>query len=109
MIRQLAQSGNFAAKEYCEHLDAIQESIEHVYRQTSVQEHAHVATSVNDDTGLLSSIYTMTAGMALAEPSMQEFLAETDLAISGIDDTCFDPLQIPHWPVIWGGDDLSTA
>lgn len=50
----------------------------------------------------------VTAGMALAEPSLQEFLADTDLAISGIDNPTFDPLQTPYWPGIWGGDDWAN-
>lgn len=51
----------------------------------------------------------MTAGMALAEPSLQEFLAETDLAISGIDSSSFDPLQTPYWSGIWGGDEWANG
>lgn len=109
MIRQLSQSGNFAAIEFCEHLDAIRDDIEQIRCGTSIQPQARPFTVTSDEVQLPYSAYTMTAGMALAEPSMQEFLAESDLAISGIDNATFDPLQTPYWPWIWGGEGFSAA
>ncbi|KAL1605677.1 hypothetical protein SLS59_003480 [Nothophoma quercina] len=108
IIRQLSQSGNFAAKEFCEHLDAMQESMEKIRNDNLAQHIAPPASPFSNEPVVPFTGSMMTAGMALAEPSLQEFLAETDLAISDIDNPSFDPLQTPYWPGIWGGDEWSN-
>lgn len=44
----------------------------------------------------------ITAGMALAEPLLQEFLAETDLNLQFFDAQSSEGLQMPFWPELWG-------
>ncbi|KAJ8117867.1 hypothetical protein OPT61_g1032 [Boeremia exigua] len=105
IIRQLNQSGNFAAQEFCAHLDAMEESMEKACSTSSMQSLAPRVPIAGNENIVPLATHMMTAGMALAEPSLQEFLAETDLAISGIDNPSFDPLQTPYWPGIWGGDE----
>ncbi|KAJ4337039.1 hypothetical protein N0V95_008455 [Ascochyta clinopodiicola] len=109
IIRQLSQSGNFAAKEFCEHLDAMEESMERVRNNRLVQNLAQNVPVVNSEATAPFTAPVITASMALAEPSLQEFLAETDLAISEIDNPSFDPLQTPYWPGIWGGDEWANG
>lgn len=109
IIRQLSQSGNFAAKEFCEHLDAMQESMEKIRNDNLAQRITPPAPPFSNEPVVPFTGSMMTAGMALAEPSLQEFLAETDLAISDIDNPSFDPLQTPYWPGIWGGDEWSNG
>ncbi len=105
MLRQLMQSGNFVATEFCAHLDAMEESMERVCHTSSLQSLAPRLSMAGDEAISPLTTSMMTAGMALAEPSLQEFLAETDLAMSDIDNPSFDPLQTPYWPGIWGGDE----
>lgn len=96
--------GNFAAKEFLEHLNAMEDSMRKA--RQSVPNLSLAPQPVMSDAALLPlSGPMMTAGMALAEPSLQEFLADTDLTISGIDNPTFDPLQTPYWPGIWGRDE----
>lgn len=105
IIRQLSQSGNFAAKEFCEHFNAMEESMEKVRNDGLIQNIAPRVPNVSQEAMVPFTGPIMTAGMALAESSLQEFLAETDLAISNIDIPSLDPLQTPYWPGIWGGDE----
>jgi proline utilization trans-activator len=109
IIRQLSQSGNFSAKEFCEHLDAMEESMQRVRNDGLVQMLAPHVPNINHEAMATSTVPMMTAGMALADPSLQEFLAETDLAISDIDNPSFDPLQTPYWPGIWGGNEWANG
>lgn len=109
IIRQLSQSGNFAAKEFCEHLDAMEESMEKIRNDGLTQHIAPCAPIFSNETVVPFTGPMMTAGMALAEPSLQEFLAETDFAISDTDNSSFDPLQTPYWPGIWGGDEWTNG
>lgn len=52
--------------------------------------------------GLLYSGSAITAGMALAEPSLQEFLAEPDLHLQLFDTPNLNGMQTPYWPELWG-------
>lgn len=83
----------------------MEESMEKVRNNTSMQALAPGMPIAGNETALPLPTQMVTAGMALAEPSLQEFLSETDLAISDIDNPSFDPLQTPYWPGIWGGDE----
>lgn len=100
--------GNFAAKEFLEHLDAIEDSMRKISREVL---NINIAPQpvMGDAAPLSLSARVMTAGMALAEPSLQEFLADTDLTIDGISNTIFDPLQTPYWSGIWGGDEWANG
>lgn len=54
------------------------------------------------ETGLFYTGSGITAGMALAETSLQEVLAEPDLNLQLFDTPSFDGLQTPFWPELWG-------
>lgn len=108
IIRQLSRMGNFAAKEFLEHLDAMEDSMQKV-RQNVLNLSLAPQLVMSDAAPLPLYVPMMTAGMALAEPSLQEFLADTDLTIDGIDNPTFDPLQTPYWPGIWGGDEWANG
>ncbi|KAJ4984807.1 fungal specific transcription factor domain-containing protein [Stagonosporopsis vannaccii] len=100
LLRQLEGSGSFVAKEFCEHVDAMQSSIAAINRSydsgQSAQRVEHISGS-----GAAGSIGTgLTAGMALAEPSFRDFLAETDLDTQGFDDFVFDDSHALYWPEI---------
>ena len=64
----------------------------------SKQTLAPPVTIANNETTLPFMTHVMTADVALAEPSLQEFLVETDLVIDYIDNVSFDPLETPYWP-----------
>lgn len=87
----------------------MEESMQRVRDNSSIQHLAQRLPITSNGPTLPFTTQTMTAGMALAEPSLQEFLAETDLAISEIDNPSFDPLQTPYWPGIWGGDEWANG
>ncbi|KAF2637307.1 hypothetical protein P280DRAFT_509928 [Massarina eburnea CBS 473.64] len=95
LLHQLRQSGNFGAKEFCEHIDAIKPSMETFEEHSSTQyqsmSHSLIATEPN-----------LTAGMALVDPSLQEFLADPNLDFPTSTNLNFDALQAPYCPEIWG-------
>lgn len=43
-----------------------------------------------------------TAGMALADPSLQYFLSESDLDLQALSNPALGGLQTPYWPEMWG-------
>ncbi|KAF2129404.1 hypothetical protein P153DRAFT_316318 [Dothidotthia symphoricarpi CBS 119687] len=102
LLRQLNQSGNYGAHEFCRHIDAIEQSIQSVLNNNSTQRISRLPSDLNQETVYSLARPTMTAGMALAEPSLQEFLADNDLNMQGFDNHTFDALQTPFWPEIWG-------
>lgn len=95
MIRQLSQTGNLAAKEFLEHLDAMEDSMQKV-RSNVLNQNLAPQPVVNNEAPLPFTAPMMTAGMALAEPFLKEFLADTDLTISGVYNSTFDLLQTPY-------------
>lgn len=104
LMRQLAQSGSFGAKEFCQHIDAMQQSMaaarDGALPQSSLGTPAELhPPSINTFAGT-----GMTAGMALADPSFQGFLAETNLDMQALDNPSFYGLQTPYWPDLWGED-----
>jgi hypothetical protein len=102
LLRQLAQSGSFAAKEFFEHIKAMKQSMAAV-RHESVPQSALGTPSEMQQPSLSAFTGTgMTAGMALADPSFQGFLAETNLDMQILDNPLFHGLQTPYWPEIWG-------
>lgn len=102
LLRQLDQAGSFGAKEFCEHIDAMQQSMAAV--RTGDMQHVLPATLLEGGQSTIESGNgnRMTAGMALAEPSFQDFLAGTTLGMQMFDDSSFDGFHTPYWPEIWG-------
>lgn len=87
---------SFATKEFLEHLDAIEDSMYRVRGNVS-NENLVPQLVISNDPLLPLAAPVVTAGMALAEPSFQEFLADTDVTISSIDNPTFDPLHTLYW------------
>ncbi|KAH7396325.1 fungal-specific transcription factor domain-containing protein [Pyrenochaeta sp. MPI-SDFR-AT-0127] len=101
-LRQLDQSGSYGAKEFCEHIDAMQKSMAAVRSDTSTLLASRALLDADQAAMGVSTEPGLTAGMALAEPSFQDFLAETDLDIQEFDSSAFDGLHTLYWPEIWG-------
>lgn len=87
LLGELKQNGNFAALEFCRHIDAIKHSQEQFLRKIeaiAVDEGTistgPLRTTVSSGNTNVASL--VTAGMALTEPSLQEFLAQPDLDFS---------------------------
>lgn len=98
LLRQLDGSGSCVAKEFCEHVDAMQSSIAAVHSDTSSQ-----STRTNEQNTSQEDVTTIcepgpTAGMALADPSLRDFLAETNLDIQAFDSSLFDDSNMLYWP-----------
>jgi hypothetical protein len=105
-LDQLDQAGNFAANEYCKHLAAIKQSISRINTQEWLPRSGPAPIAVpntNQETPSYPGS-SMTAGMALAEPSLQELLAEPDLNLQLFDTPVVDGMQTPYWPELWGDD-----
>jgi hypothetical protein len=106
ILEQLDQSGNYGAKEFCQHLDAMKKCMaiaNELRGRESQMGPVSLFTDVTEQETPLS--YTgsgITAGMALAEPLLQEFLAETDLNLQFFDAQSSEGLQMPFWPELWG-------
>ncbi|CAN9341909.1 unnamed protein product [Alternaria sp. RS040] len=97
LLRQLARSGNYGAKEFVKHMDAIEQSMQLV-ADTSFALSRPQQTSVASAEQLLPpSSDAMTAGMALADPSLRYFLSESDLDLQAFSNPAFDELQTPYW------------
>ena len=107
LLGELKENGNFAAIEFCRHLDAMKRSQEEFLHKidgaasdvravdTGPSRTAFPPGNIND--GLL-----VTAGMALTEPSLQEFLAQPDLDLSfmyndGLHDTYLPGINSDYW------------
>jgi hypothetical protein len=106
LLEQLDQGGNFAAKEYGKHLVVMKLSVAKAHAREGGQTGSEVApieasTAIQDSTFAYPGSI-MTAGMALAEPSLQELLAEPNLNLQLFDTPVFDGMQTPYWPELWG-------
>lgn len=102
LLRQLDQSGSFGAKEFCEHIDAMQQSMAAV--QAGISNQFAPPPSLDGTQGTIEPFNgnRMTAGMALAEPSFQDFLAGTTMGMQVFDESGFEGLHTPYWPELWG-------
>ncbi|KAF2014081.1 fungal-specific transcription factor domain-containing protein [Aaosphaeria arxii CBS 175.79] len=102
LLQQLDRSGSFGAKEFCEHIDAMQQSMAAVHESDLVLSLPQITPNTNE--GTLESLggNGLTASMALAEPSFQDFLADTDLVIQGFDNPSIDNPNTLYWPELWG-------
>ncbi|KAF2015284.1 hypothetical protein BU24DRAFT_441097 [Aaosphaeria arxii CBS 175.79] len=106
MLEQLAQSGSFAGKEYIQHIDAIKQSMAQSYPFGSSAEPLPTPSvapqvGVRNEVSSENSTMTMTAGMALAAPSLQEFLAAPDLNLPLFEPSTLDGTQMSDWPELW--------
>lgn len=90
-IEQLRQNGNFAAKEFCQHLEGIKLGMSTFRGDSSLEAFAsftnastlfntYPSSGPTPSNTTPSSVFqpTMTAEMALAEPSLQDFLSQAD-------------------------------
>ncbi|KAK7729500.1 hypothetical protein SLS57_001987 [Botryosphaeria dothidea] len=110
-LGQLEHGGNFAAKEFCRHIDAMKLLMREAGGTGSYAVDASAAPSSNIPGAVQNEEiqYTpgsmVTAGMALAEPSLQEFLSQPDIDLRFIDTSIYDSgLQSLYWPDLRGED-----
>ncbi|KAG8356141.1 hypothetical protein FVEN_g6006 [Fusarium venenatum] len=95
-LAQLKENGNFAAEEFCRHIDAMKVCM--VTRQGQFAPDAVIQQFDGIDVGGFSN---PTAGMALSEPSLQELLSQPVLDLQFIDASMYqDGAQGLYWPDI---------
>ena len=112
-LQQLRQNGNYAAKEFSGHLEAIRQSMvaftgesdaELLMNLTSAPFYGSQKGSVvtpSSTTPGNTFQPTMTAEMALAEPSLQEFLSQADFDPIFLDTQIQgDQLQAMYYPML---------
>jgi proline utilization trans-activator len=108
ILYQLAESGNFGAKEFCLHIDAMQQAIEE--SPTNSRGNLRLGSTVPaliDATPQILLPYpspAMTTGMALTDSSLQQFLAQPDHNFQLANMTGLDEMQTPFWPDLWVGN-----
>lgn len=116
-LSQLEQNGNFAAKEFCRHIDAMKL----IMRETggggtgALESSSTAASAIpggavqDSELPYAAGSSMVTAGMALAEPSLQEFLSQPDLDLRFIDTSIYDGgLQSLYWPDLRGEDWMAS-
>ncbi|KAM0490622.1 hypothetical protein ACHAP8_011392 [Fusarium lateritium] len=95
-LAQLKENGNFAAEEFCRHIDAMKVCM--ATRQGQFAPDAVIQQFEGIDVGGFSN---PTAGMALSEPSLQELLSQPVLDLQFIDASMYqDGAQGLYWPDI---------
>ncbi|RAR01767.1 c6 transcription factor [Stemphylium lycopersici] len=97
LLRQLAQSGNYGAKEFVEHTDAMEQSMQLVSNTSFALVPPRQQPLADPESMLPPPSEAMTAGMALADPSLQYFLSESDLDLQALSNPSFGGLQTPYW------------
>jgi proline utilization trans-activator len=101
-LEQLGQNGNLAAKEFCWHIDSFKLGMEELRtsNQESSAQPAQWSGRSHDETGLFSEAgKRVTTEIALAEPSLQEFLAQPDFDLQFIDTSMYyEGLQTLYQP-----------
>lgn len=114
LLDQLAQNGNFGAKEFSLHANAIKRTIQEFVQKKnsgmadSSEAEPRPSYAVDQEPQPLSGGSGITAGMALAEPSLQEFLAQSDFDLQFFDVPPFPGSGNPFEPELWG-DSWSPA
>ncbi|KAL0257432.1 hypothetical protein SLS55_008245 [Diplodia seriata] len=110
-LGQLMQNGNFAAKEFCQHIDAMRRIMQEARgtepygADPSAAQASAAAGAVQGEEFQYTPGSMVTAGMALAEPSLQEFLSQPDIDLRFIDTSIYDGgLQSLYWPDLRGED-----
>lgn len=121
-LSQLRDAGNFAAQEYCHHVEVMKEEVEKVYAKRmgldagmpglqglgeTASTSSRLPGSSTAAAAAASSAYLgtapmlpahRTAGMALAEPSLEELLAQPVLDLQFLDASFYDDMQGLYWP-----------
>jgi hypothetical protein len=107
LLAQLRDSGSFPAMEFCHHLESMMDSI-----QTYLAGQQDLGSPTGAHAGLFStgnlpqtedalvSAGQMTSEMALAEPSIEEFLLQSEQNIAQME-IYFDQSRDPdlYWPI----------
>jgi len=112
ILSQLGQSGNFGAREFCLHIDAM---------KLSMGASSLVTRANQYDTSTASNIpvtsqqayspfrsQAVTTGMALAEPTLQQLLAQPDPNFQLNNPADLDEIQTPFFPDLWVGDWMNS-
>ncbi|KAE9972638.1 hypothetical protein BLS_003935 [Venturia inaequalis] len=112
ILSQLGQSGNFGAREFCLHIDAMKHSI-----GTSVltARDSQLSTTTSSIIPLSNQqifdpfvSQAMTTGMALTEPTLQQLLAQPDSSFQLNNSADLDEIQMPFFPDLWVGDWMNS-
>lgn len=104
LLDDLKRNGSFSATEFCQHIEAVKASTGVVPSQHQNQDQSNTITSTQTDiayqfTELSYPDSLMTAEMALAEPSVQAFLSQTDPSLQHMDLSMVDDgLGGFYWP-----------
>ena len=117
LLEQLCQNGQLGAKEFSLHAGAIKSTIEEDYVKRNIAqkgESGNIEYPVRQDPepqalGLGGNGAGITAGMALAEPSLQEFLAQPDFDLQLLDVPAFMGSEDPYGSELWGGTGWSPG
>ncbi|KAI8722716.1 Zn(2)-C6 fungal-type domain-containing protein [Fusarium sp. LHS14.1] len=102
-LAQLKENGNFAAEEFCRHLDAMKICMAAVQsrRGDFTIPDANLIQLDGIDVSQALTAANPTAGMALSEPSLQELLSQPVLDLQFIDASMYhDNAQGLYWPDI---------
>ncbi|KAI8682070.1 Zn(2)-C6 fungal-type domain-containing protein [Fusarium keratoplasticum] len=102
-LAQLKENGNFAAEEFCRHLDAMKVCMAAVQsrRGDFTIPDANLIQLDGIDVSQALTAANPTAGMALSEPSLQELLSQPVLDLQFIDASMYhDGSQGLYWPDI---------
>ncbi|KAI8287923.1 hypothetical protein K4K60_011811 [Colletotrichum sp. SAR11_57] len=99
-LSQLRDNGNFAAGEFCQHIDAMKAMMAAAHaRRGGYSVTGDTSTLLGDETATFGDAMNIaqpftaqntTAGMALAEPSLQELLAQPILDLQFIDASIYN-------------------
>lgn len=112
-LAQLKEAGSFAAQEFSQHIDAIKACMETAHAKKGgimldpTGAGAGTSTATTPFAGPIAQFdqpfqaQTTTSGMALAEPSLQELLAQPVLDLQFLEGSAYDDFtQGLYWPEI---------
>ncbi|KAM5362794.1 hypothetical protein ACJZ2D_012326 [Fusarium nematophilum] len=104
-LAQLKENGNFAAEEFCRHVDAMKVCMAAIQsRRGDFSTISEAASGLLQLEGIdvgQALVTNPTAGMALSEPSLQELLSQPVLDLQFIDASMYhDGAQGLYWPDI---------
>jgi proline utilization trans-activator len=112
ILSQLSKAGNFGAKEFCLHMDAIKSSMEQfsLNKDERVYPTPTVAAMIESVQNTISpqSSAAITTGMALADSTLQEILTQPDYSFQMANVAGLDELQTSLWPDLWVGDWMNS-
>jgi proline utilization trans-activator len=112
ILSQLAQSGNFGAKEFCLHIDAMKTTIEEsALNMREPLTIIPISTPMSGTTQQAIFPYTatsMTTSMALADSSLRQFLIQPERNFLSANMTGLDEIQPNLWSDLWVGDWMNS-